>query len=169
MNKLYIALLSVVTMSGCASLSSSGPIALADLQPTQGNKAQGTVSFVKKGDLLIVDARLSGLPPGPHGFHIHEKGDCSAPDAASAGGHFNPADKAHGGPRHGERHGGDLGNITANADGKAEIQFSIPLDDISISKSGESSIVGKGLIVHADPDDYKTQPTAIQASVWHAA
>lgn len=160
MKKLPIALLSVAAISGCASMSgSSGPIAVANMEPTQGNKAAGTVTFVKKGEQLIVDARLTGLPPGPHGFHIHEKGDCSAPDAMSAGGHFNPTGKAHGGPRHGERHGGDLGNIVADANGNATLQFSIPTDDVNVSKTSASSIVGKGLIVHADPDDFKTQPT----------
>lgn len=159
MKILPIALLSAVALTGCASMYSSGPIAVANMSPTQGNKAAGTVSFVKKGDQLLVDARLTGLPPGAHGFHIHEKGDCSAPDATSAGGHFNPTGKPHGGPMHNERHGGDLGNITADANGDAKLQLSIPINEITISHIGASSIVGKGLIVHADPDDYKTQPT----------
>ena len=159
MKKLSIALLSVVAISACASFTSSGPIAVANMEPTQGNKAQGTVSFVKKGDQLLVDARLTSLPPGAHGFHIHETGDCSAPDAASAGGHFNPTGKPHGSPMQAERHGGDLGNITADANGKAELQMTISLSEINVSKMGASSIVGKSLIVHADPDDYRTQPT----------
>lgn len=159
MKTLSIALLSVAAITGCASMSGSGPIAVADMQPTQGNTAQGTVSFVKKGDRLLVDARLTGLPPGLHGFHIHEKGDCSAPDGTSAGGHFNPTGHPHGGPMQTMRHGGDLGNITANSEGKAEVQLTIPSNEINISKTGASSIVGKGLIVHADPDDFKTQPT----------
>jgi Cu-Zn family superoxide dismutase len=150
MKSLSIALLSVVAITGCASMRSQ-PVAVADMQPTQG--------FVKKGDQLLVDARLIGLPPGVHGFHIHEKGDCSAPDASSAGGHFNPTGKPHGDPLHGEHHGGDLGNITADADGKASLQLSIPASDINVSKMSASSIIGKGLIVHADTDDYKTQPT----------
>ena len=157
MQKLSLALLSIVVISGCASMSGSDPIAVANMAPTQGNKAQGTVSFIKKGDQLLVDARLTGLPPGPHGFHIHEKGDCSAPDGMSAGGHFNPTGKAHGDPMHGAHHVGDLGNITADASGNAQLQLSIPAS--AISNDAASSIVGKGLIVHADPDDYKTQPT----------
>lgn len=149
-----------VALAGCAGMSdSSPPIAVANMKPTQGNTATGTVSFVKKGDQLIMDARLSGLPPGPHGFHVHEKGDCSAPDAMSAGGHFNPSGMKHGSPTQSEHHGGDLGNIIADASGKAVLQLSIPVSEINVSKNSPSSIVGKGLIVHADPDDYVTQPT----------
>lgn len=159
MKTLSIALLSVAAITGCASMSGSGPIAVANMEPTQGNQAQGTVSFVKHGDRLLVDARLTGLPPGLHGFHIHEKGDCSAPDGMSAGGHFNPTGHAHGGPLQAVRHGGDLGNIRADANGVAELQLSISTSEVNVSKFGASSIVGKGLIVHADPDDFKTQPT----------
>ncbi len=159
MKILPIAFLSAVALTGCASMFSSGPIAVANMSPTLGNKAQGTVTFIKKGDQLLVDARLTGLPPGAHGFHIHEKGDCSAPDGMSAGGHFNPTGHAHGGPMSNERHVGDLGNITADANGKAELQLTISTSEVDVSKMGPGSIVGKGLIVHADPDDYKTQPT----------
>ena len=70
------------------------------MSPTKGNSASGTVSFRQDGDSVVVVARISGLTPGAHGFHIHEKGDCSAPDATSAGGHFNPTGKAHGHPDH---------------------------------------------------------------------
>jgi Cu-Zn family superoxide dismutase len=159
MNKVPLALLSALAITGCASLTGSTPIAFANMEPTQGNTAHGTVTFVQKDNVILVDAHLTGLPPGPHGFHIHEKGDCSAPDATSAGGHFNPTGKPHGGPNQAEHHAGDFGNIVADANGKAELQLSIPTSDITISKLGASSIIGKGLIVHADPDDYKTQPT----------
>lgn len=159
MKTISIALLSVVVIAGCAGMAGSPPVAVADMKPTQGNTAAGTVTFVKKGDQLLMDARLTGVPPGVHGFHIHEKGDCSAPDAMSAGGHFNPSGKHHGAPNQGEHHGGDLGNITADANGKAELQLSIPTSEINMMKDSPASIIGKGLIVHADPDDYKTQPT----------
>lgn len=159
MKTLPIALFSIVALAGCAGMHGSTPIAVANMKPTQGNTATGTVTFVKKGDQLLVDARFTGVPPGVHGFHIHEKGDCSAPDAMSAGGHFNPTGKSHGAPNHGEHHGGDLGNITADASGKAELQLSIPTSEVNVMKDSPSSIVGKGLILHADPDDYKTQPT----------
>ena len=88
-------------------------------------------------------------------MHVHEKGDCSAPDAASAGAHFNPAGKKHGAPGSTERHAGDLGNITANEYGKATL--SMMVDGISVGK-GSDGVIGRGVIVHADADDLKTDP-----------
>jgi Cu-Zn family superoxide dismutase len=147
-----------VALAGCASMSTA-PVAVATLAPTQGNSTSGTVSFIQKGDELLIDARISGMTPGVHGFHIHEKGDCSAPDASSAGGHFNPSGTKHGDPLHGEHHGGDFGNLVADASGSASLQLKIPTSQISLNKNATNSIIGKGLIVHADPDDYMTQPT----------
>jgi Cu-Zn family superoxide dismutase len=97
------------------------------------------------------------LEPGPHGFHVHEFGDCSAPDGSSAGGHFAPLGSPHGPPDagQGERHIGDLGNIVANADGVVEQE----LADSVIRLDGENSIVGKAIIVHAGADDFTTQPS----------
>ncbi|HEY6773094.1 MAG TPA: superoxide dismutase family protein [Oxalicibacterium sp.] len=160
MKVLIAALTGTVLLAGCAGMTdSSPPIAVANMKPTQGNTAAGTVTFVKQGDQLLMDARLTGLPPGPHGFHIHEKGDCSAPDGSSAGGHFNPSGMKHGSPAQAQHHGGDLGNIIADANGTAALRLNIPINDINVSKNSPSSIVGKGLIVHSDPDDYVTQPT----------
>jgi Cu-Zn family superoxide dismutase len=93
--------------------------------------------------------------PGPHGFHIHEKGDCSAADASSAGGHFNPTGKPHGGPDSDARHAGDFGNIEADATGNA--RYSRTFSDLTLD--GESSIIGKAIIVHQKADDLKTQPS----------
>lgn len=157
-------LAALAALSGCASTSSSmsttpKPVAVAILKPTQGNQANGTVSFVQKGDRVLVDARIEGLAPGEHGFHIHEKGDCSAPDGTSAGGHFNPSAKPHGGPAAAEHHAGDFGNLVADAGGKAELQLTLPAGQVVLDKNAPNSIIGKGIIVHADPDDYKTQPT----------
>lgn len=149
-----------VLLAGCAAMQSGPrPIAVADLSPTQGNKTSGTVSFVQKGGQILVDARVEGLSPGAHGFHVHEKGDCSAPDAMSAGGHFNPAGTPHGSPSHAQRHAGDFGNLQADASGRASLQLTVPATQISLEKGAPNSIIGKGLIVHADPDDYTTQPT----------
>src|SRR4051794_6438007 len=99
-------MLGAVALSGCAGMSKPepAPIAVAVLNPTQGNGANGSVSFVQQGEQLMVDARIDGLTPGMHGFHVHEKGDCSAPDAMSAGGHFNPGSMPHGDPAHAEHH-----------------------------------------------------------------
>ena len=120
------------------------------------SKVKGTVEFKQTDDGVEVTANLEGLTKGDHGFHIHEKGDCSAPDATSAGGHFNPSNHKHGAPDAAEHHEGDMGNITAGKDGKATKTFT--MKGITL-KDGDTSIVGKGFIVHEKADDMKTQPT----------
>ena len=149
----------VVVVAGCTGFAKSPTSAEAIMKPTQGNTTNGVVSFSQQDDKVLVNARIQGLSPGPHGFHIHEKGDCSAPDATSAGGHFNPAGTKHGSPSGAEHHGGDFGNLMADATGTATLAITIPASQITLSKSGANSIIGKGLIVHADPDDFATQPT----------
>jgi len=156
MSPKYALTFGALLLAGCASMSSSGPAAVARLRSTQGNTAEGTVSFTAEGNKVLVQADITGLAPGLHGFHIHETGDCSAPDASSAGGHFNPAGKPHGAASGTERHGGDLGNLIADYDGKATLK--IVVEGVSLAKDAPNSIVGRGLIVHADPDDYRTQP-----------
>ncbi|HTI97882.1 MAG TPA: superoxide dismutase family protein [Dongiaceae bacterium] len=129
--------------------------AIATLAPTQGNTAVGTVTFTQEANGVHVVADVTGLSQGDHGFHIHEKGDCSAPDGASAGGHFNPTGMPHGGPDSPQHHLGDLGNITADASGHAHLDrvFSF------LSLQGTNSIVGHGVIVHAGKDDFTSQPS----------
>ena len=117
---------------------------------------KGTVEFKETDDGVEVTANLEGLKKGDHGFHIHEKGDCSAPDAKSAGGHFNPSNHKHGAPDATEHHEGDLGNLTAGKDGKATKTFT--MKGITL-KDGDTSIIGKGFIIHEKADDMKTQPT----------
>lgn len=125
------------------------------LSPTKGNTAEGIVTFTEvEGGVKIV-AEVHHLTPGAHGFHIHEFGDCSAPDGSSAGGHFNPGHKKHGGPDAQERHAGDLGNLIADASGVAHYERI----DTMIQLEGPDRIVGRSLIVHAQPDDFETQPT----------
>ncbi len=115
----------------------------------------GTVTFTKTDGGMQVVADITGLTPGQHGFHIHEFGDCSAPDATSAGGHFNPSKNPHAGHDDAKRHEGDLGNIEADSSGKAHLE----LTDKIMTMSGEMSIIGRGVIVHEKVDDLKTQPT----------
>ncbi len=146
----------VAALAACAGSGGSAPSAEAKLNPTQGNAASGTVSFRQEGNDVVMTARIAGLTPGAHGFHIHEKGDCSAPDATSAGGHFNPHGKAHGHPDHADHHAGDMPQLTADAAGNATVTAT--LTGLSIG-SGPAGIVGRGVIVHAAADDYKTQPT----------
>lgn len=151
------AVAAILALTGCAtSGGGSGPAAEAMLKPTAGNSASGTVSFREEGGKVRVSGSIAGLTPGQHGFHVHDKGDCSAPDATSAGGHFNPTAKHHGHPEHAERHAGDLPQLMADASGNASINALV--DGITIG-AGAANIVGRGLIVHAAPDDFKTQPT----------
>ncbi len=140
----------------CAS-TPSGPRATAQLQPTTGNTTSGNVSFVQSGNKVLVSGEIRGLKPNTeHGFHVHEKGDCSSGDGMSAGGHFNPTGAPHGNHDLGMHHTGDLPSLKADASGVA--RFSFESSSITVG-SGVTDIVGKGLIVHRDPDDYKTQPT----------
>ena len=128
--------------------------ATATLKPTTGNTAAGTVTFTQKGDKVAVIANVTGLSPGPHGFHVHEKGDCSAPDGASAGGHFNPGSKAHGDPSAADHHAGDMPQLVADASGKATLTAEMS----PMTIGGANDIIGKSVVVHKDADDFKTQP-----------
>jgi Cu-Zn family superoxide dismutase len=128
--------------------------ATCKLESKSGSKATGMVTFTKTGDVVQVVGDITGLTAGKHGIHIHEKGDCSAADAASAGAHFNPGQHKHGGPVTAERHEGDLGNIEADASGKAHIDWKGKM-----SLSGADSIIGKSLVVHEKEDDLKTDPS----------
>ncbi len=130
--------------------------AVAELQPTTGNEASGTVEFFTVSEGVRIVAQLQGLT-ARHGFHVHEFGDCSDPDAESAGEHFNPHGTPHGGPDdppH-ERHLGDLGNIEADADGRG---FYDQIDHV-ITLEGPDSILGRSVVVHAQEDDLTSQPS----------
>lgn len=129
--------------------------AIAVLHATAGSSVTGTVTFTADGDSVKVVADISGLTPGKHGFHIHEFGDCSSADGKAAGGHFNPTNHHHGAPDASDRHEGDLGNIEADASGKAHIDIT----DKVLKMTGAESIIGHAVIVHEKADDLKTQPT----------
>jgi superoxide dismutase, Cu-Zn family len=134
----------------------AGPArAVAVLVPTAGGAASGTVTFTLVDGGVRVTAHVEGLAAGDHGFHVHEFGDCSAPDATSAGGHFNPGGAPHAGPDATARHVGDLGNLTADTQGMA----SYDRVDPAIRLDGPHGVIGRAVIVHAAPDDLATQPT----------
>ena len=145
--------------SGSADTTAKAPRAIATLAGTKGHEGvKGTIQFVEEpGHGVLVNAHVEGLTPGDHGFHIHEKGDCSAPDATSAGGHFNPSGHKHGAPDGAEHHEGDLGNLTAGDDGVAD--KIITLTDISLTDGAANDVIGKGFILHDKADDFTTQPT----------
>jgi Cu-Zn family superoxide dismutase len=146
---------SVVALAVLSAQAESVTKAVAVLSSTKGNSVSGTVTFTKVDGGVKIVADVTGLTPGLHGFHIHEFGDCSAADATSAGGHFNPHHMQHGGPDAAVRHAGDFGNLEADASGKAHYERV----DTMISLEGADSIVGHGVIVHEKADDLKTQPT----------
>ena len=128
------------------------------LVPTEGSQVAGTLAFSLVDGVVRATGEVSGLAPdSEHGFHLHENGDCSAPDGSSAGGHFNPATTEHGRVGHGTHHGGDSDNIVANAEGVATVDARF--EGVTLGDGAATDIVGKGVIVHADPDDYATQPT----------
>ena len=130
--------------------------ATANLQPTEGNDVRGTVQFEQTDEGVRVSAVLTGLAPDTlHGFHIHEKGDCSAPDATSAGGHYAPRGHPHGLPPAKESHAGDMGNLVV--DGSGRVAFERTFESFSI-QGGDAPIVGHAVIVHAQEDD-GAQPT----------
>ena len=111
--------LATLLLAACSSMSGSGaPGAAAQLKPTKGNTASAVVTFQQMKAEVLVTAEAHGLTPGLHGFHIHEKGDCSAPDANSAGGHFNPTGQAHGDPHTTTHHAGDIPMLEADAQGQ---------------------------------------------------
>jgi len=145
-------------LAGCAGHEMGmEPKATAKLEPTKGNMASGTATFVQHGSKVLVEASITGLPPNSeHGFHIHEKGDCSSGDGMSTGGHFNPLGKPHAHYTMMERHAGDLPALKADASGNATLVVEVGVITVT---DGPTSVVGHGLIVHAQPDDYKTQPT----------
>lgn len=155
MMRLLVPLAAAALLSACAT--PTGPSASAQLQATRGSSASGEVRFVQHGDKVLVSGEVRGLKPhAEHGFHVHEKGDCSSGDGLSTGGHFNPMGKKHGAHAGGEHHVGDLPSLKADAYGVA--RFNFESGSIAVG-SGSNDVVGRGLIVHRDPDDYTTQPT----------
>ena len=145
-------------LAACAQTPAAGggATAVAEMKPTAGNAVAGTVRFEQSGSKVVVTAAITGLKPSSeHGFHVHEKGDCSAPDATSAGGHFNPAGRPHGHHGKAERHAGDMPNLRADASGTARVTWETDLLSVG---SGSADVIGRSVVIHRDPDDYASQP-----------
>lgn len=142
----------------CASLAASdGAKATTTIESKSGSKVTGKATFTELASGgTKVEIWIENATPGVHGLHIHEKGDCSAPDASSAGAHFNPAGNPHAGPTEPKHHNGDFGNITIGPDGKGHLE--ITSDTLTV-KSGPNSVVGKSVVFHEKTDDLKTQPS----------
>ena len=129
--------------------------AICVVTPTEGYDVKGLVTFTQTDSGILIIAEIEGLTEGKHGFHIHEWGDISKSDATSAGGHFNPDGADHAGHKDVVRHAGDLGNLTADKNGKAYYEET----DNLISFSGKNNIIGRSIIIHVDEDDLVSQPT----------
>ncbi|MCL9805409.1 superoxide dismutase family protein [Flavobacterium amniphilum] len=159
MKKVIILGLSVFALvMACKTASSGKNELILMLQPKSDTQVSGSASFTEKNGVVTFTANIKGLTPGEHAIHIHEKSDCSAPDASSAGGHWNPTFKKHGKWGSAEYHKGDIGNFTADAQGDGTITFST--DEWCISCEDETkNIIGKSIIVHKGTDDFTTQPT----------
>jgi Cu-Zn family superoxide dismutase len=153
-----LTLLTVLLLIAGACATTQGPRAVATLAPTTANStANGTVTLSANHDgTVMIEVALKNVPPGVHGFHIHEKGDCGDSGNA-AGGHFNPAASQHGDPASPPHHAGDFGNVTADANGNVNATFTS--HSITLDNTMATSAVGKAFILHANPDDLKTQPT----------
>ena len=161
MRNRYVAFSTAFVCAGLTACSTSvvEPPALAastQLSARSGSMVSGPVRLKQIRDQIEVKVIVTGLARNQeHGFHVHEKGDCTAPDGMSAGGHFNPTAKPHG-PHDAEHHAGDMPALKSDANGRAEATFM--LSGVTLTE-GPTSIVGRSVIVHRDPDDYKTQPT----------
>ena len=129
--------------------------AVAVIHPTEGNEVSGTVLFSRENEGIRIQARLQGLSEGAHGFHVHQYGDCTASDGTSAGGHFNPFDMPHAGPTDAKRHVGDLGNISADAEGVGTYNRV----DTVVAFSGQANVLGRAMVVHGGEDDMSSQPS----------
>lgn len=138
------------------SRAANVPQARARLRPTKDSMTSGVVEFTEKADgKLDISVELAGLAEGKHGLHIHENGDCSMPDGSSAGEHFSPGGRTHGSPTDAVHHAGDLGNVTADERGIAIARLETP----DFKLSGQYGIVNRAVIVHADEDDFLSQPS----------
>lgn len=148
--------MAVGVLAGCETLEAQGPRAVAELEVPRGGTVWGSVSFVEVSGGVLVRADVRGLPQGGEfGFHVHEKGDCTPPDFAGAGGHLNPDGKPHAHYGKAERHAGDLRNLSADMEGNAVYAFETGLLTV---RPGPASVVGKAVVIHRSFDDYVSQP-----------
>ncbi len=164
-------LLTIVALTGCGGSKAEGggattppsgegspavKQAIATLEARSGATLVGTATFTGEGDKVSLKLDVTGAPPGEHAVHLHEKGDCSAPDAMSAGDHWNPTNKTHGQWGKGSFHLGDIGNMKVGDDGRGSI--SMETDQWSLVPDAMDSVLGRSIVVHAQPDDLTTQP-----------
>ncbi len=154
-------LLAALLLAGCHSFGTSDSAsdtrrATADLEAKSGSNVKGTAKFTQRDGKINIAVNASGLQPNAeHAIHIHEKGDCSAEDATSAGPHFNPESQPHGHPKETKRHAGDLPNLRADSQGRVKTSFEVT--GITLDKDFRG-VLNRALVIHAKADDYKSQP-----------
>lgn len=150
---------SLALLSGC--MTPNGPLAARAAEGTLRNASGtiiGTVAVLRTGDVLSLTVAAKGLPSGAHGIHLHAVGRCDAPDFASAGGHLNPSQRQHGTLNPAGQHMGDLPNLNVDSSGVGAL--TVPL--VGAVADLESSMFdadGTAVVIHAGPDDYKTDPS----------
>lgn len=132
-------------------------LGLVVFQPAQGHALAGGAVLVQSGNKLEMFVNVSGLDAGKHGFHVHQTGDCTGPSFESAGEHFNPQGRKHGGPNTAAHHAGDFGNIEGSADGKGSARIALGM--VTLEPGAANSITGRALVLHARPDDLVSQPS----------
>lgn len=170
--RLIPCLFAAALLAGCATAPTAptgGPVATlpsptaparsatVNLAPASGSLVSGKLSAMPMGGGVHFTGEIGGLTRNAtHAIHVHEKGDCSAADASSAGGHFNPRNAPHGRPDAGPHHEGDMPNITADANGVARVNLHV--QGLTLGGAAVSDIAGRAVVVHAQPDDYTSQP-----------
>lgn len=132
-------------------------VAVAVLMPRADSEMSGKMTFTQTAEGVVVLADIAGVSPGLHGIHLHEKGDCSAEDFTSTGGHYNPTGDPHGGPNDSIRHAGDFGNITVGEDGSGHLE--LLTDMLRVDPEADNTVIGRAVILHEEEDDLETQPT----------
>jgi superoxide dismutase, Cu-Zn family len=138
--------------------AAAAPAAAAQIAPTQGNTVTGALALAQSSGGVHITGSIQGLKPDAEfGFHVHEKGDCTAPDGSSAGGHFNPTQAQHGNPTGPTHHAGDMPNIKSDDQGVAQVD--VTAGGTSLTGDPGTDIMGKAIVVHESPDDYATQPS----------
>ena len=141
-----------------APAQSTAKQAVANLASASGSLVSGKVTLMPMAGGVHLTGTVGGLPANSiHGFHIHEKGDCSAADASSAGPHFNPSAAPHGKAESGAHHAGDMDNVVANAEGV--VSLNVHVSGVTLGGDAANDIAGRALVVHAAPDDYTSQPS----------
>lgn len=150
-----------LALGACSTMApdaGDAPSAHVTLAPASGSQVTGELTLVRMGDGVHVTGQVNGLAPGStHAIHIHEKGDCSAADASSAGGHFNPAGQAHGKVGTAAHHAGDMNNLVADANGVASVDLHASGPTLGTGLATDA--IGRAVIVHAAADDYTSQPS----------